>query len=392
MNDFEREAEYFFHTYKRLPLEIDRGDGVFLTGKDGKQYLDMFGGLAVNSLGYGHPRVLEAIDKQSRKYIHLSNYFLQEPQVRLAELLTRHTGYKKVFLTNSGTESIEGSMKLARKWGSAKGKQEFISFTNAFHGRTMGALSLMDKAKYRDGYEPFLPHCTHVAFNDPASLRRAVNAETAAVILETIQGEGGICPVSTALAEEMETLRKKYDFLIIADEIQSGLGRTGKFFGFQHFDLHPDIVAIAKPLGGGLPLGAFLGNEKVASVFNVGVHGTTFGGNPVACAAGIAVITELIDHGVMKNAETQGQLLKSQLLELKAEFPALISEVRGFGLMIGVELTRECESTVTALRERGMLLNCTNNNVLRFLPPLIIQDSHIREAIGKLREVFQSLK
>ena len=190
----------------------------------------------------------------------------------------------------------------------------------------------------------------------------------------------------------METLRKKYDFLIIADEIQSGLGRTGKFFGFQHFDLHPDIVAIAKPLGGGLPLGAFLGNEKVASVFNVGVHGTTFGGNPVACAAGIAVITELIDHGVMKNAETQGQLLKSQLLELKAEFPALISEVRGFGLMIGVELTRECESTVTALRERGILLNCTNNNVLRFLPPLIIQDSHIREAIGKLREVFQSLK
>ncbi len=392
MDNFAREAEYFFHTYKRLPLEIDHGEGVFLTGKDGTRYLDMFGGLAVNALGYGHPKVLEAIAEQSRKYIHLSNYFLQDTQVRLAELLTHHTGYKKVFFTNSGTESIEGSLKLARKWGSGRGKREIISFSNAFHGRTMGSLSLMDKPKYREGYEPFLPHCTHIDFNDPAALRGAVSSQTAAVILETIQGEGGICPVSTELVDEMENLRKKHDFLIIADEIQSGLGRTGKFFAFQHYTLDPDIVAVAKPLGGGLPLGAFLGNEKVAAVFDVGVHGTTFGGNPVACAAGIAVITELMQNGVMNNAAAQGQLLKSQLLELKKEFSSLVREVRGFGLMVGVELTRECESTVTALRERGMLLNCTNTNVLRFLPPLIIQESHIREAIQKLREVFQLMK
>lgn len=391
MNNIEREAEYFFHTYKRLPLEIDRGEGVFLISTDGKRYLDMFGGLAVNALGYGHPKVLQAIENQIKKYVHLSNYFLQQPQVGLAESLLRHTGFKKVFLTNSGTESIEGSLKLARKWASKRDKREIISFSNAFHGRTMGALSLMDKPKYRDGYEPFLPHCIIVDFNNPTALRRVVSRHTAAVILEFIQGEGGVCPASAELVQELQTLREQYDFLLIADEIQAGLGRTGKFFGFQHYPIQPDIVALAKPLGGGLPLGAFLGSAKVANVFDPGVHGTTFGGNPVACAAGIAVLTELMDNGIMKNAEIQGNLLKSELQLVQEEFPAIVKEVRGFGLMIGVELTREGESIVEALRNRGLLLNCTNNNVLRFLPPLIVDESHIRTAIQYLREVFTSI-
>lgn len=385
----EREETYLFHTYKRLPLEIDRGEGVYLYTTDGKKYLDMFGGLAVNALGYAHAKVLQAIQEQSRKYIHLSNYFLQEPQMALAELLIKHSGYKKLFFSNSGTESIEGALKLARKWGSTRGKTDIFSFSNAFHGRTYGPLSLMDRPKYRDGYEPFLPNCHVIEFNDVAALRKAVNGKTAAVLLEFIQGEGGIALASPELVDELRTLQQKYDFLIIADEIQSGLGRTGKLFGFQHFNIQPDIITVAKPLGGGLPLGAIIGNSRVSDVFEPGVHGTTFGGNPVACAAGVVVMQELMNNGVMKNAEHMGNILMSKLKELQKEFPALVKEVRGFGLMVGVELHREGEQSVTLLRDKGVLVNCTNVNVMRFLPPLIINESHIDETIKRLREVFK---
>src|SRR6266852_4308594 len=207
MNINEREARVFFHTYKRIPLEIDRGEGVYLYGRDGRRYLDLFGGLAVNALGYAHPKVLLAIQQQSARYIHLSNYFLQEPQVRLAELLVKHSGYGKVFLTNSGTEAIEGALKLARKWGASKGKNHFVSFSNAFHGRTMGALSLMDRPKYRDGYEPFLPDCTVVPFNHVGDLQKAVTKKTAAIILEFLQGEGGIQLASPRLAVSLSELQ-----------------------------------------------------------------------------------------------------------------------------------------------------------------------------------------
>ncbi len=388
MNIEERESEFFFHTYKRLPLEIDHGEGVHLYTKDGKQYLDLFGGLAVNALGYAHPKVLKAIEEQSKRYIHLSNYFLQEPQINLAELLVKYSGYNKVFLTNSGTEAIEGALKLARKWGSQKGKNQFISFSNAFHGRTMGALSLMDRPKYRDGYEPFLPNFHVIPQNNTGALSETINEQTAAVVLEFIQGEGGIKSVSTEFIEELNRLQQRFDFLIIADEIQSGLGRTGKFFGFHHFAVHPDVVTIAKPLGGGLPLGAFLGNNRVMDVLEPGVHGTTFGGNPVACAAGIVVLEELMDHGLMPHAAIMGDYFKTQLCRLKDEFPIFVKEVRGYGLMLGMELSQPCEPVVSELRERGILVNCTEQTVLRFLPPLIIRKEHIDHAMLVLRTVF----
>jgi acetylornithine/succinyldiaminopimelate/putrescine aminotransferase len=244
----------------------------------------------------------------------------------------------------------------------------------------MGALSLMDKEKYREGYGPFLPHCSTVGFNDVGALKRSVNAQTAAVLLEFIQGEGGIYPVSNEFAKELDSLRKQFGFLIIADEIQGGLGRTGKFFG-----------AIAKPLGGGLPVGAFLGNEKVAETLQPGVHGTTFGGNPVACAAGIAVLDQIVNGGLMANAAAMGELFKTGLEALKSEFPSIIKEVRVFALMIGVELFRDGEAIVNALRNRGVLLNCTNANVLRFLPPLIIREPEIREGLDQLREVLRAM-
>ncbi len=392
MNALEREAAVFFHTYKRLPLEVDYGEGVYLHTTDGARYLDMFGGLAVNALGYGHPLILKAVQEQSQKYIHLSNYFLQEPQLKLAELLTKYSGYERVFLSNSGTESIEGAIKICRKWGAMHNKTEILSFSNAFHGRTMGALSIMDNPKYRNGYEPFLQDCRVIEFNKVASLRSAISDRTAAVVLEFIQGEGGIRPVSKEFAADLSALKKEFEFLIVADEIQSGIGRTGKMFGFQHYSVQPDIVVVAKPLGGGLPLGAILGNKVVADVLEPGVHGTTFGGNPVACAAGIVVLQEIFEGGLLKNAEQMGTLLISQLTTLQKDFPLIIQEVRGFGLMVGIQLDRDGEPIVTAMREKKILVNCTDQTVLRFLPPLIITEQHVKDTITALREVLTGLK
>ncbi len=391
MNPFERESSLFFHTYKRLPLEIDRGEGVYLYTKDGKRYLDMFAGLAVNALGYGNPRVLSAIQAQASRYLHLSNYFLQDPQLELADRLIRLSGYRKLFFSNSGTESVEGAIKLSRKWGSANGRREIISFSNAFHGRTMGALSIMDKQKYRDGYEPFLGNCSVVEFNDPSALRAKVSSGTAAVILECIQGEGGIVPITAEFAGELRSLHQKHGFLLIADEIQAGIGRTGKLFAFQHFGLSPDIVVLAKPIGGGLPLGAILGGERVAGVFDVGVHGTTFGGNPVACAAGSAVLDEITEHGLIGRAHSMGALLTAGLRNLRERFPKHIREVRGYGLMVGMEMAASCDSIVAQLRDQGILLNCTNSNVIRFLPPLIVAEEHIATTIAALESILQQL-
>ncbi len=381
MDVFERENAYFFHTYKRLPLEIDRGEGVYLYDRAGKRYLDMFGGLAVNALGYAHSGVIEAIHRQSALYTHLSNYFLQKPQLELAELLIKTSGFEKIFFTNSGTESIEGAMKIARKWGDKRQKTDIVAFSNSFHGRTFGALSIMDRPIYRDGYGPFLPNCCVGRFNDAENLERGLSRKTAAVVLEFIQGEGGIRPVSAEFVGELKRLKDRLGFLLIADEIQSGIGRTGKFFGYQHFDINPDIVVIAKPIGGGLPLGAILGGRAVADILEPGVHGTTFGGNPVACAAGTVVMKE-ITGGLMKNAETMGVLLQSRLREFQKKFPGLVKEVRGFGLMQGMELNREGDTLVSAIRDRGVLVNCTNQTVLRLLPPLIVTKEHIDEAAG----------
>jgi len=391
MNSLERESAVFFHTYKRIPLEIENGKGVYLYSKEGKRYLDMFSGLAVNALGYGHPRVLQAVQDQCRKFIHLSNYYLQEPQIQLAELLTKYSGFPKVFFSNSGTEAIEGTIKLCRKWGSTRGKTEIISFTNAFHGRTMGALSMMDRPKYRNGFEPFLEYFRVVQFNNVHELRNAVSERTLAVVLEFIQGEGGVRPVTQEFVDGISGLRSKFHFLLVADEIQSGIGRTGKLFAFQHFDIRPDVVVVAKPIGGGLPLGAILGSEGVANVFEPGLHGTTFGGNPVACAAGGVVLQEILEKGLMKHAEVIGQSLKSKLLQLKNEFSLLVKEVRGYGLMLGVELDRDAEPVVGAMREKGILINGTDQTVLRFLPPLIIQEQHIDETVKALREVLSAL-
>jgi acetylornithine aminotransferase len=388
----EKEAKFFFHTFHRLPLEIDRGEGVYLYSKDGKRYVDFFGGLAVNALGYNHPGINAAIEKQIRRYIHLSNYYVQDAQVELAERIITASGFKRIFFSNSGTEAVEGAIKLARKWGQKSGKTRLLNLSNSFHGRTMGALSLTDRPKYREGYDPFLQNTETIQFNDTNDLRVKVNEQTLGVILECIQGEGGINVVTKEFADELNALQQKFGFLVLADEIQAGMGRTGRFFGFEHMDVHPDIVVIAKAIGGGLPLGAILGNERVADVFSYGEHGTTFGGNPVACAAGCAVMEEIIQKGLTKQAGLIGAYIKSKALEMQKEFPTIIKEVRGLGCMLGIDIDRDGQPIVDELRNRGLLINCTNTTVLRLLPPYIITQELCDQLMGELRLIFKSLK
>ena len=388
MTLFERDAEVHCTTYRRLPMEFVRGEGMELLTGDGERYLDMFSGVAVNALGYAHPGVLQAIREQSERYIHLSNYYLQEPQIVLAERLRKATGCRRVFFANTGAETVEGALKIARRWGASRGKNQVLTLSNAFHGRTMGALSMMDRPGYREGFGPFLPHCHTVMHNDTADLRRMVSDQTAAIILEFVQGEGGIRPVSAEFVAALEELRKKYGFLLVADEIQSGIGRTGLFSAYEHYGVEPDLILVAKPIGGGLPLGAILAGERTADVLQPGMHGTTFGGNPVACAAGAVVLREVLDGGLMENAETTGAYMKQKLDGLKALFPESVREVRGLGLMLGMELTMECAGIVAAMRERRILINCTEQTVLRFLPPLIVERHHVDRTIETLREVL----
>ncbi len=384
---FEFEKEILFSTYRRIGINIKRGEGVYLFDDEGRKYLDMISGIGVNVLGYGNESVKKAIIEQIEKYIHLSNLFVQEPQVELAKLLVNLSGYKKVFFTNSGAEAIETAIKIVRKWGKRFGKSEMIGFSNSFHGRTMGALSLMDRVKYRDGYEPFLQEVINAKYNDVEDIESKVNQKTAGVFLEFIQGEGGIVPADKNFVLKIFELREKFGFLVVADEIQSGLWRTGKFFAFENYDVKPDVVALAKPLGGGLPLGAVLGNDKVADVFTIGAHGSTFGGNPVACAAGCAVISE-IQSGIVENIVRIGNYFKDKLLELKEEHKEIIKEVRGLGLMLGVELKIECFDLVRRLIEKSIIANCTNNNVIRLLPPYIISEEHVNFFIEKFDEVL----
>lgn len=386
----EREARAFFPTYRRLPLEVERAEGVYLYTGDGKRYLDMFGGLAVNALGYGHPAVLKAIDRQMHRYIHLSNFFVQDVQVEIAERLVAASGLDRCFLCNSGTEGMEAALKLARRWGKTTGKSSLVGLTGAFHGRTLGALSVTGREKYREGFEPLLPGTSILGFNDVAALRGGVDDRTLAVVVECLQGEGGVHPVSGPFVAALQELRDRHGFLLIADETQTGIGRTGKMFGYQHFGFMPDIVVAAKAMGGGLPLGAMLGSEKLARAFPPGSHGSTFGGNPVACAAGLAVLGEILDHGVMENAASVGGYLKEQLQKVADEHPRKIREVRGLGLMLGVELTVGGEAVVAGMLERGVVVNLTNLNVLRWLPPLVISRGHADEAVEAFRGALGS--
>jgi len=384
---YSRDLSVILNTYRRIPLEIEKGDGVHLITKDGKRYLDFFSGLAVNALGYNHPKITGAIISQLSRYIHLSNYYVNDPQVQLAELLVKFSNLSGVFFTNSGTEAVEAAIKLIRKaYGPEK---NILSLTDSFHGRTYGALSLTGRPKYREPFLPLLPKTKQIRFNDVKNLKENTDNNTAAVFLEFIQGEGGINLLSDKFVSTLMELKSKYNFAIIADEIQSGLGRTGKPFSFNYYDITPDIVIIAKSLGGGLPLGAMLTSKEYFDVFTFGDHGSTFGGNPVACAAGVAVIKEIFENKLYENVYKLGNYFLSELELLRKKFPSKIVEVRGKGFMIGVEMKFNCLNMVEALRIRRVLVNCTSSKVLRILPPLIASKEEIDFFLYTFHEVLK---
>jgi acetylornithine aminotransferase len=387
----EKESELFFHTYSRLPIEIAHGEGNYLFAKDGRKFLDLIAGIGVNALGYGNARVLNAITEQAKKVIHTSNLFMLEPQFKLAEKLLSLTGFSKVFFCNSGAEANEGAMKLARKWASSLSpeKKQLLSLTNGFHGRTYGAVTLTAKAKYHEGFEPLLPETGYITFNDVEDLERKVSDKTAAVFVEYVQGEGGICALSEAFLNRLGELRAKHEFLIVADEVQAGVGRTGKFFSYEHFSVLPDVICAAKPIGGGLPLGAVIGNTRVADAFSKGIHGTTFGGNPVACEAGHALIEELEEKNLMNHASELGIQFKAELLKLSRKHIQLRA-VRQYGLMIGMSMSRDASYYVPKMLDKGIIINATNTNVIRLLPPLTLTATEMHRSIEALDEVFNA--
>ena len=386
----EREQEVMFQNYRRLPIEIERAIGSEIFDISGKRYLDFLSGIAVNALGHSHPGIIEAVKHQVEKYLHVSNFFYQEPQIRLAELITEKSGYDRVFFSNSGAESFEGAIKIARLWGHAHNKHQMIAFQGGFHGRTYGSLSLMDKPIYKENLGPFLPNMSVIPFNDIEALKQAVNDDTCAVALEFLQGEGGITHADPAFVTELMNLKDHFNFLIIADEVQSGVGRTGSLFFFDKYLIKPDIIVMAKGIGGGLPLGAIVTNDDLAKLIDKGRHGTTYGGNPLACVAGIVVMEELY-KGVMNNTREMGCYLKEVLHQLMDAFPEYITEIRGCGCMQGVVLTCESAPLVHELLLNGIIANATALNVLRLLPPLTITKAEIDEFGVALKQSLQTL-
>src|SRR5216684_2326321 len=378
--------QFLLPTYKRQPVVLTHGRGAYVFDSTGKKYLDFLAGIAVNALGHAHPRIVKVIRREAARAIHLSNLFHHAYQGPLARKLAGWSGMDGVFFSNSGTEAIDGAMKLARLHGrkpeeapgTAAKKHRFLALENSFHGRTFGAISVTATEKYRLPFSPVVPGAEFVRFNDLADLEAKFDDTVCGILLETVQGEGGIYPVSEMFWNRARALATQHGALLIADEIQCGLGRTGRFFAYQKFPSRPDIVLIAKPLAAGLPLGAILTTEDVASRVSPGMHGTTFGGGPLACATALEFLQIVEDEKLLENIRARGAELREGLTKLAAKF-AFIREIRGEGLMIGIELSVEGAPFVSEAMQRGLLINCTHDFTLRLLPPFIITRAQVRE-------------
>lgn len=392
---FDESSRYIMNTYSRFPVVLRKGRGMKVWSSDGKEYLDFVGGVAVNILGHCHPRVVVAIQKQAQRLIHVSNYYYIEPQIKLAKLLVENSFADKVFFCNSGAEAIEAAIKLARKYAKEhvnSKRFEIIAAKNSFHGRTLAAVTATGQEKFHKGFEPLVPGFKHVVFDDIKALRKALTEDTCAVLLEPIQGEGGVKVPDQNYLKEVRELCDERNLLLILDEVQTGMGRTGKLFAYEHFGITPDIMAIAKGLGGGVPIGAMLATDKVATGFQPGNHASTFGGNPLVCAAAVATIETLLDDGfILDQCNRMSAYFIEKLEQLKSKFPKLVKVVRGKGLLLGMELAGEGDPVVRACLEKGFLINCAAGNVLRFVPPLIVQRKDIDLLIDALNGIFLKL-
>ena len=389
------EARLLLSTYERNPLLFERGEGVTLIDEKGDRYLDLLSGIGVNALGYSHPAIEEAIVRQGRALIHTSNFYFHEGQAELALRLTEKTGLDRVFFANTGTEAWEAALKLARAHAGllrSEGKTigtKFLALDQSFHGRTFGSVSTTYKAKYREPFGPVVPGVEFVRFNDLADLRAKFSNEICAVLVESIQGEGGIRPLSQEFFAAARELTKSTGALLIVDEIQAGMGRTGKWCGYQHYGILPDITTLAKPLAGGVPLGATLCTEEVARAIHPGMHGTTFGGGPLACAVAIAVIDTIEREGLLAHVSEVGDYFQEQLRGLAAKHDCIV-DVRAKGLMLAAELDSADlgKLVVKEMLARKILINCTSDTVLRFLPPYILEKQHVDQAVVALDAIF----
>jgi acetylornithine/N-succinyldiaminopimelate aminotransferase len=385
---------YLASTYKRPPRVFTHGKGAILYDHGGRGYLDFLGGIAVNALGYAHPRLTRVLRREAGRATHVSNLFHNRYQGPLAAKLALWSGMDRAFFTNSGAEAVEAAMKLARAYGRSKqglGKTRFLALENSFHGRTFGALSLTWPEKYRHSFEPLVPGVEFVRFNDVADLEAKFSGEVCAIFIEPLQGEGGVLPVSGEFwrcARELATARGA---ALVADEIQCGLGRTGRRFAYQSYSGAPDIVTVAKPLAGGLPLGAMLAREEFAAAFTPGLHGSTFGGGPLACAVALEFLNVVEEQGLLANVAARGAELRQGLERLARQFECIV-EIRGEGLMLGVELSVEGAPYVAEALKQGVLINCTQENTLRLLPPFIITSAQVRECLRRMESVFARMK
>ncbi len=384
--------QYLMNTYRRAPVAFASGQGVWLTDLEGRRYLDFVGGIAVCSLGYNHPALTTAIQSQAQRLLHVSNLYLIPEQAHLAQRLAAHSGLDRAFFCNSGAEANEAAIKLVRKYWHARGEHRFeiIVAERSFHGRTLATLAATAQPKYQQGFAPLPAGFVTIPFDDLRALREGITPTTAAVMLEPVQGEGGYHLPSAEYLQGVRALTDEHGVLLILDEVQTGLGRTGRWFAYEHYGIVPDVLTLAKGLGGGVPIGAVLARADVAAAFQPGDHGSTFGGNPLACAAALAVVDTVEREDLPAHAARMGAYFLEQLRALAARRPA-ITEVRGLGLMIAADLSIEAATVVTACREWGLLVNAVQPKTLRFAPPLIVSKAEIDEAVGRLEAALAAV-
>ncbi len=386
--------DVFYKTYNRFPVVFERGEGLYLYDTDGTAYQDFYAGIAVNALGYGDPEYTAYIKEQADKLLHISNYFYNTPSIRAGKKLTKAAQMDKVFFTNSGTEAVEGALKIARRYAYDKDgshDHQIIAMRNSFHGRSTGALSVTGNDHYQEPFKPLLPGIRFAGFNDLDSVKALFNEKTCAVIMETIQGEGGIYPADRAFLEGVRALCDQYGALLILDEIQCGMGRTGKMFAWQHYNVRPDVVTVAKALGNGVPIGAFLARGAAASAMVPGDHGTTYGGNPFVCGAAEKVLDIFESRELTAHVEKVGRYLWKELEAVKAKYD-IVKDHRGMGLMQGLEFAVPVGPIVTnALLEQKLVLISAGTNVIRFVPPLVIREEDVDAMIGKLAAAIESV-
>lgn len=387
---FDKDKRDYLPVFNRYKIVLDHGEGVYVYDNTGKKYIDFLGGIAVNVLGHGYGPLVDAVAQQAKNLIHCSNLYYTQAQADAASKLVKLSGLGKAFFANSGAEANEGAIKIARKWAHQTDpeKSQIITAWDSFHGRTLATLTATGQPKYHEGFGPLPAAFDYFHYNDIDELEKLMSDKTCAVMLETIQGEGGVYTPQDDYLKKVRALCDKYHALLILDEIQAGIGRSGEFFAYDKYDVKPDIVTLAKGLAGGVPIGAFIVTDEVAKAFHAGDHGTTFGGNPLACAAANVVLDTVPQPGFLQQVNEVGDYFRTKLVGLQQKYPALITEVRGTGLILGAQLTKPGRDIVNACLEKGAIINCTAGTVLRFIPPLIITKEQVDEVMDILDGVL----